>query len=206
MSDTLSSFGLEDKATYQQWWIERRATNHTVWTDRYTKIMELIPPEKQKILEIGCQTGGFTIPLLQAGHEVTAVDIVPLNLDTVGSNAKRQNMRQRLTPLLSFAEDLEFVDQFDIVLLCEVLIHCRDDQEVLSRAIRAAKPGGKIIVSVPYYDDFQGVEISRYYTEEDFAALISSQADTFQKVPTVFVLWTGPEAEHPHTFLAELVK
>lgn len=202
MTNTLDSFGLTEKEKYQQWWIERQATNHTVWTDRYDKIMERIPVEPQRILEIGCQTGGFTIPLLQRGHEVTAVDIVPMNLDRVGSIATRQNVRPRLTTLLSFAEDLEFEEEFDLVLLCEVLIHCRDDEEVLRRAIRAAKPKGRVIVTVPWFDLFQGVEISRYYDFEQFSAMVMAQKHS----GCWFASLKVENEENPHTLMAEITK
>jgi 2-polyprenyl-3-methyl-5-hydroxy-6-metoxy-1,4-benzoquinol methylase len=153
-------------------------------------------------LEIGCQTGGFTLPLLKAGFQVTAVDLVPGNLEIVRQKAEAEGLGKNLLTVLSIAEDLEAKSEFDIVMLCEVLIHCVDDVAALRHAVEAAKPGGTIITTVPYWDLYQGAEISRYYEPAGWLNLVQSIGA--KRVRTHQLVLPGEEI--PHTLTAVLTR
>jgi 2-polyprenyl-3-methyl-5-hydroxy-6-metoxy-1,4-benzoquinol methylase len=169
----LNSFGLSDRSAYTKWWDDCHCTNyHVSLGPRFAWVVSQLPDAPASILEIGSQTGGFTLPLLKSGYKVTAVDVVKENLGIIRANAMKEGVAKGLKTVHSFAEDLQFEDAFDTVLLCEVLIHCSDDKWVLEKAFQAVKPGGRLIVTVPWYDLYKGKEISRYYSKESFAAIL----------------------------------
>lgn len=207
--DVLDTFKLRDKEQYRRWWDERRATNDNVWqTHRYEYIMGWLPKTPSTILEVGCQTGGFTIPMLQAGHKVTAVDVVSENLDIVRGKAVGAQIDDHLETELSFVEDLTHESAFDIVLLCEVLIHCLDDEEAVRRVVRAARDGGRIILTVPSAHLYEGVEISRHYDTEDWDSFVKRCLGQLNVKDwrIMLLLYEHPVLKKPHTYTAEIVK
>ena len=99
--------------------------------------------ENLKILDVGAGTGRYAVPLSEAGHEVTAVELVNYNLGILKKKgsaviAKKGN-----------ALDLSKypADYFDVVLELGPLYHLftfEDKLRVLKEARRVVKPGGLI--------------------------------------------------------------
>jgi 2-polyprenyl-3-methyl-5-hydroxy-6-metoxy-1,4-benzoquinol methylase len=199
----LESFRLSEREVYRHWWNTRRFTNdHVSLGPRYRWVVEQLPPVPAFVLEVGSQTGGFTIPLLGMGYALIAVDMVDSNLNEVRQKAVQTGVGNYLHTMLSFVEDLEFENTFDVVLLCEILIHVTDDRLTLERAIAAAKPGGKVIVTIPWDDLYKGDEISHYYNDETFAALIKSVTGKSHDI----VRLTTEGQTDPHTLAMVIVK
>lgn len=97
-----------------------------------------------KILEIGAGTGRYTRTLAAMGYEVTAVELVPHNLEI---------LKQKLTPGMSVtaiegnALNLSMLESesFDMTLLLGPMYHLYEDcdkRQALSEAIRVTKSGG----------------------------------------------------------------
>jgi len=121
---------------YQKWWIDTQATNYVTadqlrvaWT---LGVIRRLSP--QNILEIGSQTGGMTRLLLPICPDITAIDIVPNQLEMVAQLGVKTH--------LCFAEDLHNLDigQFDMVLLTEILNHVPDAPLVVSNAWGKVRP------------------------------------------------------------------
>lgn len=102
-----------------------------------------------KILDIGAGTGRYSVPLAAKGFDVTAVELVPRNLEV---------LREKITPAMSItalegnALDLSrFSDgSFDLTLVFGPLYHLfeeTDKKQVLSEALRVTKPGGIIMAA-----------------------------------------------------------
>ncbi len=51
-------------------------------------------------------------------------------------------------------EEIEYKDEFDAVLIKEVLDHCYDPQKVINNAYNALKPGGTLIVTLTNKDSY----------------------------------------------------
>ncbi|MCI4364368.1 MAG: class I SAM-dependent methyltransferase, partial [Thermoplasmata archaeon] len=62
---------------------------------------------RDPLLEIGCGSGMETLPLLQLGHELTAVDISERMLEVVRKKALAAGVSERLRTVRSRARDLE---------------------------------------------------------------------------------------------------
>lgn len=166
---TLDSFKLKDKEAYRKWWIDTQATNpitedqlRVAWT---LGVVQRLAP--QNILEIGSQTGGMTRLLLPICSDITAVDIVPNQLEVVAQLGAKTH--------LCFAEDLHKLDvgQFDVVLLTEILNHVPDAALVVSNAWGKVKPEGSLLITVPFGDRWAGAEVARYFNDaQDLMSIV----------------------------------
>ena len=101
------------------------------------------------ILEVGAGTGRYSIALAKEGHSVTAVELVPHNLDVLKS---KLNGTEPITAIQGNALDLsEFRDRsFDLTMLPGPMYHLytfEDKTRALSEAVRVTKPGGYILVA-----------------------------------------------------------
>lgn len=106
-------------------------------------------PFGSKILEVGAGTGRYSIALALEGYDVTAVELVGNNLETLRRNAAGI---ENITSYQGDAEDLSlFADSsFDAVLVLGPMYHLFEKAEqhrALDEAIRVSKPGGIVMVA-----------------------------------------------------------
>lgn len=99
-----------------------------------------------KILEIGAGTGRYSITLADKGYDVTAVELVPHNIEIMKKKIKPEHS---IKVCEGNACDLSFIesDTYDIVLLLGPMYHLftnEDKHKAMSEAIRVAKKGGVI--------------------------------------------------------------
>ena len=99
-----------------------------------------------KILEIGAGTGRYSIALADKGYAVTAVELVPHNIDIMKKKVKAEH---KIKIIEGNAVDLSFLNDetYDIVLLLGPMYHLFTDEDkhaALSEAIRVAKTGSVI--------------------------------------------------------------
>lgn len=110
------------------------------------KYIEKYLTPSSKILEIGAGTGRYSITLADKGYDVTAVELVPHNIEIMKKKIKPEH---RIKVCEGNACDLSFIesDTYDIVLLLGPMYHLFKDEDkhkALSEAIRVAKKGGVI--------------------------------------------------------------
>ncbi|MBQ4014502.1 MAG: class I SAM-dependent methyltransferase [Treponema sp.] len=101
------------------------------------------PNVSLKILDVGAATGAYSVPLSRQGFDVTAVELVPSNLQ------KLRAKHEKVKCWKGDARDLHFLDgaAFDIVLLLGPLYHLHAEEDklkALAEAARVAKKGGLI--------------------------------------------------------------
>jgi 2-polyprenyl-3-methyl-5-hydroxy-6-metoxy-1,4-benzoquinol methylase len=96
----------------------------------------------RSVLDIGCGTGFVLAALEQAGMTVCGLD-----MHMAGLRYARQRVRGLL--VCETATRVPFIDQFDVVMLCDVIEHTPDDSIVLREASQALKSSGAIVVTVP---------------------------------------------------------
>lgn len=107
---------------------------------------------KAKIIDVGAGTGKYAIALKEAGHDVTAVELVKHNLMTLKQKCKDIKAYQGNATNLKRFEN----NSFDIVLLFGPLYHLISKDEkikALKEAKRIVKPDGFILVSY-YMNDY----------------------------------------------------
>lgn len=101
------------------------------------------------VLDMGCGTGRFTIPIAQKARKTTGLDISAAML------AKADEKSQKLSLNIDFQEgdmaNMPFEDSsFDVITSMLALMHIplENRQQVFVEASRVLKPGGRMIVSV----------------------------------------------------------
>ena len=113
--------------------------------DNYKKATGL-QDKDLKLADIGAGTGRYSVELCHRGYDMTAVELVPHNLEILRSKHENIKTWQGNAMDLHFLED----NTFDITLLFGPLYHLHGDEnkaKALSEAKRITKPGGYILVA-----------------------------------------------------------
>ena len=102
-----------------------------------------------KIIEIGAGTGRYSLTLAEKGYDVTAVELVPHNIEIMKKKVKSHH---NIKICEGNACDLSAFESetYDIVLLLGPMYHLfneEDKHKALSEAIRVTKTGGVIYAS-----------------------------------------------------------
>ncbi|MGN0533613.1 MAG: class I SAM-dependent methyltransferase [Eubacterium sp.] len=102
-----------------------------------------------KIIEIGAGTGRYSLALADMGYDVTAVELVPHNINIMRKKVKPNH---NIKIYEGNACDLSFIDSntYDMVLLLGPMYHLfnnEDKHKAISEAIRIAKKGAVIYSS-----------------------------------------------------------
>ena len=106
----------------------------------------LAPKPDETILDAGCGSGWFAVACHRTGATVRAMDIAP-----GGVAGARQRYGQHAGFLAGDVYRLPFLSQsFDAIVLSEVVEHLEDVAAALREAHRVLRPGGRVLVSVPY--------------------------------------------------------
>jgi SAM-dependent methyltransferase len=140
---------------------QRYATNFRNWMLENVNGISL----EANILEVGCGDASFTKCLAEFSSAVTAIDI----------SAKQIERNAKAYPEIKFmqhdvAERFPFEDgTFDVIWCSEVLEHLFDPRFALREMCRVIKPGGRLLVTVPYHGLLKNVLIALFNWDEHFA-------------------------------------
>jgi SAM-dependent methyltransferase len=127
-----------------------------------------------KLLDIGCGTGYFTIPLGRRYEEIHGVDVSPECIAEFN-----ESIPCNYTTHLVDAADLPFPgDYFDAIVTIETLEHVTDLPGVAKEAARVLRQGGELIITVP----------NRWYPVEGHGGTIFGRH--FSRIP--LVTWFPP--------------
>jgi S-adenosylmethionine-dependent methyltransferase len=104
----------------------------------------------QRVLEVGCGTGRYTVELLKRGVQVTAVDFAPGMLAHSKRYLRRQGYAGKVAHYQADARDMRGVPDgpYDAVLLMGPLYHLvelSDRKRALRQAYARLKPGGVLM-------------------------------------------------------------
>ncbi|WCN36258.1 class I SAM-dependent methyltransferase [Aneurinibacillus uraniidurans] len=132
--------------TYDEWC----ATPLGSFVDAIEKqmIMEVSEPKSgEKVLDIGCGTGIYSLLLASKGVNVTGIDISTAMLKKAKEKAEKS--RQAISFLEGDIHHLPFADHtFDLVISNLVLEFVDSPEDVLAEAMRVVKPGGRLTVGM----------------------------------------------------------
>lgn len=123
--------------------------NAAIWAVLRTELQRLDGP--MVVADIGGGTGGFAVPVAQAGHQVTVVDASPDALAALVRRAEEAGVADRIKAVQGDGDDLASVlapASVDLVL-CHSLLEVVDDPAEVTRAIQTVlRPGGAASVLV----------------------------------------------------------
>ena len=125
-------------------------------TPRTAVVWAALRPEIERqevltVLDVGGGTGGFAVPLAEAGHRVTVVDASPDALAALTRRAADAGVADRVTAVQGDGDRLaELVTPASIdLILCHSLLEVVDDPaEVVAALASALRPGGAASVLV----------------------------------------------------------
>lgn len=101
----------------------------------------------QRLLDVGCGTGAFTVELGKPFEEVVGVDVQTNYLDAFRARAAGD---PRFRVLEMAAERLDFPDEyFDTIVSIETLEHVTDPNQAAAEMARVLKPGGELLITAP---------------------------------------------------------
>lgn len=101
-----------------------------------------------RVLEIGCGEGGNLLPFAQAGCSVTGMDLCVRRIE----QARTCFLQHGFTPRLIVADAVTYEwsgEQFDLILLHDVIEHVTDKEALLRKIRMLLSPGGVVFVGFP---------------------------------------------------------
>jgi len=135
------------------WW---HAEDHMITFLRHESaikvdfILKHCPAKKSlNILDLGSGAGLITLPLAQAGHRLTAVDLSEPALKQLQAKAHSLGIENNIQTIQANAckevEKLSPTEKFDLVLAMDVLEHVENPQALIQTAQKYLRPGGVFI-------------------------------------------------------------
>ena len=126
----------------------------TLVLDRWRWIGSLLPKTRngEKLIDIGCGRGAFTIGAALRGYASTGISWSEGDL-----NIARERARICKASLAEFkAVDIrdlgsveEMKQKFDVAIFCEVIEHIMDDRKLMKDIAGCLKPGGRLLLTTP---------------------------------------------------------
>ncbi|WP_214845809.1 bifunctional 2-polyprenyl-6-hydroxyphenol methylase/3-demethylubiquinol 3-O-methyltransferase UbiG [Exiguobacterium sp. S90] len=106
----------------------------------------------EDILDVGCSGGLVPILLGREGKRVTGIDVSPEAIAEATSALKEEAASVQSVVMFSETNIMSFSAnrQFDTVLMTEVLEHIGEPERVIQQAYTLVKPGGRLVVTVPF--------------------------------------------------------
>jgi S-adenosylmethionine-dependent methyltransferase len=104
-----------------------------------------------RVIDVGGGTGGFAVPLAEAGHHVTVIDASPDALASLARRAEEAGVADRITALQGDGDQLAALvpaGGADLVLCHSVLEEVDDPAAVMAAVAEALRPGGAASVVV----------------------------------------------------------
>jgi ubiquinone/menaquinone biosynthesis C-methylase UbiE len=143
----VSSFYMREASLYDAWDYSSDSQPAIYNRLRFEKIMRVLPRGPRRVLEIGSGDGILARALAERGYNVIATDLSTLRLTRV----RRRSLGLPVNCVATDALKLPFADtSADVVVASEVIEHIPDYFGVLSEVQRVLKPGGMLVVTVPY--------------------------------------------------------
>ena len=128
-------------------------SEHLYWTRRIEKgeeryIGEWIKDLSFPILDVGCGTGRYTLKIAKKGSEVVALDGSLKMLKKTMNKAKKNNVLEKIFPILADGEYLPFRDRRFNSLICTLTFdHFEDCESAVSEFSRVLEKNGQCILS-----------------------------------------------------------
>jgi ubiquinone/menaquinone biosynthesis C-methylase UbiE len=171
------------RALYEEFWRDAPLDPEPwEWRRRRALLLSETSPG-DKVLDLGCGAGRFVAALRDAGAKPIGVEIADAALERARRNAPGADLRL-LGPDGSLPLEHASVD---LVWCSEVLEHVADTAHLLLEARRVLRPGGRLLVTVPFHGRVKAAAIAllrfdahfdplgqhlRFYTRSSLAATL----------------------------------
>jgi len=101
--------------------------------------------DSKMVLDLGCGTGRYSIPLARSGAEVTSIDFTNAMLKRAREKAKKSNLDVTFKKfdISKYKSD----KKFDLIISMLVLEHVKNLEKVISVINKASKIGTNVVIS-----------------------------------------------------------
>lgn len=113
----------------------------------------------QNVLEIGCGTGIITFGVADSVKKITAIDISPKMIDVAIKKATKLN-KTNIEFKVADGYELPYKDEeFDVILLFNVLYIIKEPEKQLKEAYRLLKKGGYLVTATDCYGELVPLKV-----------------------------------------------
>jgi SAM-dependent methyltransferase len=141
---------------YEDFWADAPADPEPWAWERRRELLLAEARPGERVLDLGCGAGRFVAALRDAGADPVGVEIAAAALERARAVAPGADLRL-LEPDGSLPLEHGAVD---LVWCSEVLEHVADGAHLLQEARRVLRPGGRILVTVPYHGRVKAAAIA----------------------------------------------
>jgi len=126
-------------------------------------VRERFTASTQRLLDVGCGPGTYSVQLAHLGYRVTGLDVSTSNVETARALAARYGMSERTRFDVGVAEALDYPSShFDIVVGIDILHHV-EVASAVAECLRVLRPDGVAIfkepIAVPLFDRLRNTRL-----------------------------------------------
>lgn len=134
-------------------------------------------PAAHRVLEIGGGTGRNALALARRGHPVDVVEMTPKFAAILQGEAERESLDVRVIVRDVFADADDLRDDYQLMVLSEVLTDFRASQQVrdlFELAARSLAPGGRLVFnSFLACDGYEPDDAAREFCQQVYSGLFT---------------------------------
>lgn len=138
---------------------------------------EVADPASHRVLEIGAGTGRNALALARRGHPVDVVEMTPKFAEMLRADAVRDSLDVRVIVRDVFADAGDLRNDYQLIVLSEVLTDFRSTQQLRSLfelAARCLAPGGLLVFnSFLAHDGYEPDAAAREFCQQVYSGLFT---------------------------------
>ena len=142
--------------------------------DRWLWLQSRLPVTRngEKLIDIGCGTGAFTIGASLRGYETLGLSWDERNQKVAAQRAKickADTASFDVLDVRKLDERYDLIGKFDVAVCCENVEHIIDDKKLFRDIAACLKPGGHLLLTTPYlfYRPMTSVDKGPFSKTED---------------------------------------
>lgn len=129
----------------------------TAVLDRWLWLRKRLPitDGSQRLLDIGCGSGAFTIGAALRGYQSLGLswDVRNQNVATERARmCKADKVEFEIQDIRRLHERTDLAAKFDVAICCEVIEHIIDDTKLMRDAALCLKPEGRLLLTTPNFN------------------------------------------------------
>jgi len=135
---------------------------YSLWAKRYDKENNLLTVLEEKeikdfidfkklkgkeVLDFGCGTGRYTIPLAKKGAKVTGIDLTPAMIRRAKEKSKEESVNDNIKFKQTDITKYEPKKKFNLIISMLVLDHIKNLKKPINVISKASKKGTEVVIS-----------------------------------------------------------